>query len=242
MLADGVQVHTPYGATESLPVTSIGSKEILGETAVRTGEGAGVCVGRPVEGMRAYVIRITDEPIEVWSDQLLVPPGEVGEIVVRGPVVTQGYHNRPEADRLAKIHDLASGQLLHRMGDVGYLDERGRIWFCGRKSQRVVTPGRTYFTIPCEGVFNVHPAVHRTALVGVPTPGGVRPVLCVERLPEGRKRPEEELRRELLALGARHEHTRDITTVLFHDAFPVDVRHNAKIFREKLALWAARRI
>src|SRR5262249_23504916 len=70
MLCDGAQVHTPYGATEVLPVCSIGSDEILGETARRTAEGAGTCVGRPVDGIRVRIIRISDGPIPEWSDDL----------------------------------------------------------------------------------------------------------------------------------------------------------------------------
>ena len=77
-----------------------------------------------------------------------------------------GY-NRPDATKLAKIHDLKTGEVMHRMGDVGYLDDRGRLWFCGRKSHRVVTRGVTLYTIPCEAVFNTHPKVLRSALVGV---------------------------------------------------------------------------
>ena len=105
----------------------------------------------------------------------------------------------------------------------------------------MATPGRTYFTIPCEGVFNVHPAVHRTALVGVARNGTTEPVLCVE--PEKDVPiPRETLRQELLALGEAHAHTRPIKTILFHKGFPVDVRHNAKIFREKLAVWAGKKL
>jgi acyl-CoA synthetase (AMP-forming)/AMP-acid ligase II len=242
LLADSAQVHTPYGATESLPVCSIGSEEILRETRLRTAEGAGVCVGRPVEDMTVKIIRITDEPISTWSDDLELPAGEIGEIVVRGPVVTASYWNRPESTALAKIADPSHDGFYHRMGDVGYVDASGRFWFCGRKSQRVVTAGGTLFTIPCEGVFNAHPAVYRTALVGVSRAGATEPVLCVER-EKGAVLPDEEtLRRELLALGARHAPTRAIQTILFHPGFPVDIRHNAKIFREKLALWAARRL
>jgi acyl-CoA synthetase (AMP-forming)/AMP-acid ligase II len=241
VLSDGVQVHTPYGATEALPVCSIGSDDILGETRHRTAQGGGVCVGRPVAGMTVKVIRISDEPIAAWSDDLEVPPGEIGEITVAGPVVTRAYHNRPEATALAKIPDPTGGGLYHRMGDLGYLDERGRVWFCGRRSQRVVTPQGTFYTVPCEGVFNAHPAVYRTALVGVVRGGVTEPVLCVER-EKGSAISDENLRQELLALGAGHAHTKAIRTVLFHPAFPVDIRHNAKIFREKLAVWAARRL
>jgi olefin beta-lactone synthetase len=239
LLAAGVQVHTPYGATESLPVCSIGSDEILRETRQRTAEGAGVCVGRPVAGMSVKIIRIDDEPIPDWYDDLELPLGEIGEIIVQGPIVTASYWNRPESTALAKIADPLHGVFYHRMGDLGYVDAYGRVWFCGRKTQRVVTPDGILFTIPCEGVFNVHPAVYRTALVGVSHNGVMEPVLCVEREKEAIPLSEEDLRRELLALGARHPHTRGIKRILFHPSFPVDTRHNAKIFREKLALWAA---
>lgn len=248
-LGHGVQVHTPYGATEALPVATIGSDEILDETGSLTAEGKGICVGRPVPGMSVKILHISDEPIPTWDDALEVPAGQIGEIVVSGPVVTRSYYNRPDATALHKIADPARGTFWHRMGDVGYLDDRGRLWFCGRKSQRVVTPQETYFTIPCEGVFNAHPAVYRTALVGVVRDGVVEPELCVEIDPDmpDKDRPDREgwmihkFRGELAALGARHPHTRAIRRFHLHPAFPVDIRHNAKIFREKLAAWAARR-
>jgi acyl-CoA synthetase (AMP-forming)/AMP-acid ligase II len=240
-LRPGVQVHTPYGATEALPVATIGSDEILGETGARTAEGKGACVGRPVEGMQVKVLRVSDEPIPTWSDDLELPANEIGEIVVSGPVVTRSYFNRPDLTALHKIDDPRRGMFWHRMGDVGYLDDRGRIWFCGRKSQRVVTKGGTLFTIPCEGVFNAHPQVLRTALVGVERDGVVEPELCVEIDPEDRPQSLDAFRRELAELGAAYPHTRGIRRFHIHPAFPVDIRHNAKIFREKLAAWAARR-
>ncbi len=88
----------------------------------------------------------------------------IGEIAVSGPVVTQTYFNRAAANQLAKIRDPATGEIWHRMGDVGYFDVEGRLWFCGRKSQRVVTSRGTLFTIPCEAVFNVAPRGDRSAL------------------------------------------------------------------------------
>jgi acyl-CoA synthetase (AMP-forming)/AMP-acid ligase II len=241
LLPDGVAIHTPYGATEALPVCSITSNEVLTATRHATAAGRGVCVGRPVSGMEVKILRITDEPIPTWDDELVLPPEQIGEIAVRGPVVTASYWNRPQATALAKIADPTDG-VWHRMGDIGYIDDRRRVWFCGRKSQRVETSHRTLFTIPCEGVFNAHPAVARTALVGVARKGVMEPVLCVELDREAPPRPPAEIQAELLALGSAHEHTCGIRTILFHPSFPVDIRHNAKIFREKLAVWAARRL
>jgi olefin beta-lactone synthetase len=242
LLAPGVQVFTPYGATEALPVTSIGSDEILGETKNKTSQGGGVCVGRPVEGMTVQIIRISDEPIPTWSDDLLLPAGDVGEIGVDGPVVTKEYFNRPQSTALSKILDPDNGRMIHRMGDLGYLDEHGRVWFCGRKSQRVITPSGTLFTIPCEAVFNQHPQVYRSALVGVSKNGTTHPVLCAEVEKNSKDIDLERLKGEILELGAQRTHTRGIQIVLFHPGFPVDIRHNAKIFREKLASWAARQL
>lgn len=240
MLQPDVEIFTPYGATESLPVCSVGSNEILGETRTITENGGGVCIGRPVSSIRTEIIRITDEPIRVWDDNLKVADGEVGEIVVQGPQVTLGYFQRPEADRLSKISDPAGG-FFHRMGDLGRRDSQGRLWFCGRKSHRVESSQGPLFTIPVEAVFNTHPLVFRSALVGIGPQGNQQPVICIE-LEKGITTNQEQLRTELLALASEHPHTNSISTILFHPAFPVDIRHNAKIFREKLAVWAAEQL
>jgi len=239
LLAPEAQVFTPYGATECLPVSSIGSDEILSETRHQTDLGRGVCVGRPVPGLIVRIIRISDDPIPAWDEALEVEPGEIGEIAVKGPHVTRTYFNRPEATALAKITEGSGGEVYHRMGDLGYLDAQGRIWFCGRKSHRVVTRQGTLFTIPCEAIFNTHPSVFRSALVGVKRGNETEPVICVELEPEARGSGER-LTAELRDLAARYPHTRPIQRFLVHPGFPVDIRHNAKIFREKLATWASR--
>jgi acyl-CoA synthetase (AMP-forming)/AMP-acid ligase II len=184
------------------------------------------------------VIRITDEAIEQWSEDLRIPDGEIGEITVRGPMVTRQYFNRDESTRLAKIRDTddSGGSVIHRMGDLGYFDEEGRLWFCGRKAHRVQTESETLFTVPCESVFNVHEKVFRTALVGVGKAGRQKPVLCVELLDGSTVWAT--VRDALQELGEQHTHTGSIQTFLKHPSFPVDIRHNAKIFREKLAVWA----
>lgn len=238
MLSSEAQIFTPYGATESLPVCSIGSHEILTETQKKTELGAGICIGRPVEDMDVAIIPISDSKVETWSEDLNVPTGEVGEIVVRGPNVTEKYYNREDSTALAKIKDEDRNSIRHRMGDLGYRDESGRLWFCGRKAHRVQTESETLFTVNCEHIFNKHPAVYRTALVGVRLNSHTEPVLCVELERGSKKYNLRTMTEELLELGQSQDQTKNIKQILFHDSFPVDIRHNAKIFREKLALWA----
>jgi acyl-CoA synthetase (AMP-forming)/AMP-acid ligase II len=228
VLREGAEVHTPYGATECLPVANIATREVLGEAAARTRDGAGTCVGRPVTDAKVRIVPITDEPLD---EARALPAGEVGEITVAGPMVTPEYKNDPVATRAAKIAT-AEG-LRHRMGDVGYLDADGRLWFCGRKSHRVtLADGRVLFPVQVEGILNDVPGVARTALVGVDG----APVLCVE-LARGALWSVVEAM--LRARAAEHPLTRAIGRFLAHPGFPVDVRHNAKIDRLRLGSWAA---
>jgi acyl-CoA synthetase (AMP-forming)/AMP-acid ligase II len=241
MLSEGADLYPPYGATESLPVACMPCREILAHTWAQTEQGAGVCLGAPVPTIDVRIIQITDDPIPSWTDELVVPDGEVGEIVVCGPMVTEAYFNDATNTDKAKIID--GERIWHRMGDLGWRDDQGRIWFCGRKTHRVITrEGQTMFTVPSEKVFDVHPNVYRSALVG-PRQG---PTLCVELEP-GCARAWDTIvaelrelasqpRRELGEVGlARIEH------YLRYDqrgGFPVDIRHNAKIGRERLREWA----
>ncbi len=240
MLTDEAQIYTPYGATEAMPITSISSKEILTNTQKLSAKGSGICVGRPIDSVSVQIIQISDIPINKWHDNLLVPSGQIGEIVVKGDQVTRGYYDNPAADALSKIRDKDS--FWHRMGDLGWMDSQGRIWFCGRKSHRVVMPAKTLYTIPCEAIFNGHADVFRSALVGVGAIPEQRPVICIELKRSTKESEKDRIKDELIDLAAANHHTRDITTVLFHQAFPVDIRHNAKIFREELAEWAAEQL
>ncbi|MGE0708107.1 MAG: fatty acid CoA ligase family protein [Planctomycetota bacterium] len=241
LLDPAARTHTPYGATESLPVSTIDGPT-LQATFASTRQGAGVCVGSPLQGVEVAIIDVTDEPLATLGDARLLGTCERGEVIVRGPQVTRSYCELPEATALAKLQDGES--TWHRMGDLGYLDDEGRLWFLGRKSHRVETAAGRLYPVACEAVFNEHPRVYRSALIGLGAPGAQRPAIVVEALPGQRPRgqtAEEALRAELRALGAAHEHTRGIETFLFHEAFPVDLRHNAKIRREELARWAADR-
>jgi len=244
ILDDSAEIHTPYGATEALPVTTISRKIILQETWKKTQRGMGSCVGCPVPGIELKIIKIIDDPIQHWETGLEKPRFEVGEIVVQGPWVTRKYFNASNrANQFAKIAD--GDNFWHRMGDLGWLDEQGRLWICGRKGQRVITKTQTLFTLPCEAIFNIHPKVKRSALVGVGEKGDQEAVIVVE--PEDSdlmndSNDREVFIQELLELGKRFPHTQEIKFFLLHPEFPVDIRHNAKIFREQLAVWAEEKV
>jgi len=192
------------------------------------------------------IIGIDDAAIALWDDALLAGAGQVGEITVAGPTATDSYFNRDAATRLAKIAETLPGggeRIVHRMGDLGYFDGDGCLWFCGRKSQRVViADGTTLCTEQVEPVFDVHPDVRRSALVGVGAHGAQTPVLCVELRTGVAKARRAAIVDELRHLGDGFVHTAKVGTFLFHPRFPVDIRHNAKIGREALARWAAREL
>ena len=239
------RLHSPYGATEALPVSSISSDEV-DFTSVR-----GACVGRPVADIGVKIIAIADQPIATLAEARELPPGEIGEIIVSGPVVTKTYDELPEATALAKIADSLSpssllplpcaaegGAVWHRLGDCGHFDAAGRLWFCGRKAERVETADGPMFTEPCEQVFRRHPRVGRCALVGLGRRGQQRPAIVIEaKVPDSTQA--RALAHELRALALLYEHTARINLFYFHPRFPVDVRHNAKIHRLALARWAA---
>ncbi|MES2792593.1 MAG: AMP-binding protein, partial [Planctomycetota bacterium] len=236
-------IHTPYGATESLPVCSISGREIIQETAAKTRTGAGTCVGRPFPRMELKIIEITHGPIQHLERIHELQPYEIGEILVSGPVVTREYFRQPEATLLAKVPD--GDRFWHRMGDVGYRDDEGRLWFCGRKAHVVETERGRMFTICCEAIFNQHPRIFRSALVGVGEKPQQRPVMIVE--PEAGQFPttpedQRQLHDELRQMGLANPLTEHIETILFHPSLPVDIRHNVKIFREKLAPWAEQQL
>ncbi|TXK60769.1 olefin beta-lactone synthetase [Alkalisalibacterium limincola] len=244
LLPEDANFWTPYGATECLPVAVVEARE-LEATRARTEAGEGTCVGWPVQGNDVRIIAIEDSPIADWSRARTVPAGEVGEITVAGPSATDSYLHRPEATAAAKIREtLPEGgtRVVHRMGDLGWFDEKGRLWFCGRKSQRVQTRAGDLYTEQVEPVFNTHPEVRRTALVGVGAAGLQRPVLCVELASDADRGARERVEAELFNLGGRHAHTARVERILFHPGFPVDIRHNAKIGREKLAAWASKQL
>ncbi|MBL00595.1 MAG: peptide synthase [Opitutales bacterium] len=227
------EIHTPYGATEALPVSSISATEVLEQTAVRTQKGEGTCVGRPLPNVLVRIVEPSDGPIATIEEVVDLPAGSIGEIIVQGASVTRGYDYLPEADADSKIVDGA--ELWHRMGDMGWLDDSERLWFCGRKIERVMTEVGAMYTDCCEAVFNAHPRVYRSALIDL-CQG--RPAIVIE--PEKSAFPQSPDERisfinSLRELGRKNKQTVAIKDFFFEANFPVDVRHNAKIHRLSLA-------
>ncbi|MCC9657746.1 fatty acid CoA ligase family protein [Rhodopirellula halodulae] len=238
---EDARVETPYGATEALPIASIESRVVITETGPAAAKGKGVCVGSRFEGVDWKIIAIEDGPIGDMEQTQELPRGKIGELIVRGPMVTRQYVTRTDQNAAHKIFDSANGveSFWHRMGDVGYLDSQDRFWFCGRKAHRVVTSDRTFFTIPCESVFNVDDQVEKCALVGVGPAGNQQPVLVVQ--PVDLTVADDEQRSQILEQRLRDRAARNPLTqrldrfVIRNRPLPVDIRHNSKIFREKLA-------
>lgn len=232
LLSDETDLFGVYGATEVLPIAKVESREIF-ESKNKSAQGAGVCLGKPVQDVQVRIIQITDSVIGHWQADLEVQPNVVGEITVKGAAVTESYIAREDATRFAKIKD--GENVIHRMGDVGYFDEQGYLWYCGRKAHRVITNNDVLFTEQIEGVFNMHPMVYRTALVGV----NKEPVLWIELTQNTNK---EKIMQELMDLAKDHPQASKIKKFLFMKVFPTDVRHNSKIIREELTLLAEKRL
>ena len=235
------EIHTPYGATECLPVSSISARQLTSKIEDMSESGEGVCVGQPIEPNQVRIIKISDLAFEDFSETTEMPPGMPGEIVVSGPSCTDRYWKRDVETSMAKIGD-ANGTIWHRMGDAGIMDGAGRLWYCGRLSQRIETGQEVLFADQCEAVFNQHPDLVRSAVVGIGARGAQIPVLCIEVKGKLSSVDTERVLFDLLQLAQAFALTRSIRTVLFHPGFPVDIRHNSKINREELVQWAAKKM
>jgi olefin beta-lactone synthetase len=182
------------------------------------------------------VIRITDEPIASMDGAEEVPAGEIGELIVRGPQVSPQYVTRTEANPAAKIAD--GNGFWHRMGDVGYLDDRDRFWYCGRKSDRLLWFDSILYPVQVEAIFNTCERVKQSAIVYC----GAGPVLVVELNADdpaaNSEPPASDLIRELKEIKDSHAILKEIDHLFVCPQLPVDVRHNAKIDRQALSKWA----
>ena len=242
VIAPNCVTHTPYGATECLPVTTVAADELLGEARQLALLGQGTCVGRAVSGVEIRVIRETDGPIATIADAKLCAPGEIGEIIATGPSVTREYDGLPEATRAAKITD--GGRTWHRMGDLGALDASSRLFFFGRRVEKVRTTDGDLPTESIEPAFRQHPQVFRCALIGIGEAPGQTPALVVEPRPGDFPETEADCARfiaELRDFAKTCPRADRVKHIVFQRALPVDVRHNAKIHRLQLAKeWTSR--
>jgi len=230
-LADALRAAVPvdaeilsvYGATECLPVSALDDHALRTSRLAPPAGHTGTCLGRPLPGVHA---RILDADVT-----------GLGEIAVAGPTVSPAYHARPDADAVTKS---ATGHgVLHRTGDLGRLDDEGRLWFLGRKAHLVTGAGFTLPTEELEAAADTAPGVRRTALVGAGPAVCQLPVLCVELLPSVTRA---DALAAVRAVLADHPDGHRVGAVLPHRRFPVDPRHNSKIDRMRLAGWATRRL
>jgi acyl-CoA synthetase (AMP-forming)/AMP-acid ligase II len=239
-LAKGGDVHTPYGATECLPVSSISGLDFEDGLRERVEGGHGSCVGRAAPGIEIAIRPIEDGAVDRVE---ALPPNTIGEICVRGPVVTRSYADDDVATRRAKIED--GDTWWHRMGDAGYVDDAGLLWTVGRVAHGVRGAGGLQWPVMLENVCDLHPLVQRTALVS----DGERPCLVVEPRKGARRSlvERERLLAEMRALLAAKQVSGAPAPLVAPERLiecgrlPVDVRHNAKIRREELSEWARER-
>ena len=226
-LGEHADIHTPYGATECLPVATISGRELSGGLSAGNRAGKGICVGKPLAANEVRVIAISDRPIDLAEQAVDVEDGQIGEICVWGPTVTDTYWERERQTRAAKMTD-EKGRIWHRMGDLGWRDGEGRLWFCGRKSERVRTASGELYTECVEGPVNALEGVYRSALVGLGEPGQQIPAVVIEAEPGAdRARITPQVREIVQRFG--------IERIEYSKGFPVDIRHNAKIRRQELA-------
>ncbi len=243
VLPGDAEIHTPYGATESLPIVSIEGREITEYTWELSKKGHGTCVGRALPGIEIQIVAIDDGIITKIDSNSFLKVNEIGEIIVRGDVVTRSYENNDKENQMAKIPD--DDSFWHRMGDTGYLDSKNRLWFCGRRAHRVEDSHlkKMYYSIPCESVFNGHDDIFRSALVGIYSLKMKTKIPAIILEPEKEcSLSEEQLIKDAKQLGSNSQLTQEIEHYLIYHDFPVDIRHNAKIFREKLAVWAEKQL
>lgn len=229
------EIVVAYGSTEAEPVAHLTCEErftAVNEARPRT---PGYCAGRPVDRVRARLIRIHDGPVELGAEGWAawdVSAGEIGELVVSGEHVCRDYYRNPQAVRENKIAE-PDGTVWHRMGDTGSFDSQGCFWIAGRVHSTIWRNGEPVHPQLLEqAAHGEDPRIRRVAAVGLPDPALGERVVVVLETSAG-----EELRAEVAARLAEAGQTVD-EIVLTAEPLPVDPRHNSKIdyrqLRERL--------
>ena len=214
--------YTPYGMTEILPVSTISLPEIH-----EAGTGNGVCVGKPIPGIDVQIRPLGDGTVDGRAD--------FGEIVVRAAHAREGY------DRLWHTTFLASQPRgWHNTGDVGHLDDSGRLWMGGRLVDVLDTTNGPIAPVRTEQAIETLPAVTMAAIVGV-GPENMQQVVAVVQLDDP---PKKAGLADIALIDSIRCITRetidlDVVAILSVPAMPVDRRHNSKINRGRLREWAS---
>jgi acyl-CoA synthetase (AMP-forming)/AMP-acid ligase II len=223
------EILVAYGSTEAEPVAHLSADERLAAVSDVRPDSPGYCAGRPIERVRAKVIRIHPGPIEVgdWKDWEL-PLGEIGELVVTGEHVCRDYYRNPKAVKENKIAGPA-GSIWHRMGDTGYFDGQGRFWIAGRVHSTIHRGSEpVHPQLVEQAACKEDPRIRRAAAVGLPDLKlGERVVLVLET--GAGEELKADVERRLVAAGQPVDEIR-LTT----EPLPVDPRHNSKIDYGKL--------
>ena len=242
-LMPGATPHTPYGMTEGLLLTDItleGVRAATADRAARLADGAtdagGVCVGLP--GATTTVrIAALDEAGRA-SSALIAEPGVTGEIVVSAAHVEDHYDRLWLTHRASRRGSTTTSR-WHRTGDVGHLDEQGRLWVEGRLPHVITTASGVLTPVASEQAAEARAGIARAAVVGVGPAGTQQVVVVAETVPPARRAG---LASAALAAEVRHAvgaaSGRPVAAVLVVPALPTDVRHNSKIDRSRLAAWA----
>jgi olefin beta-lactone synthetase len=229
-------IFTPYGATESLPICNISAKEILSSTANKTDTGAGTCIGKPLEEKNVKIIKQTTAAINNFSELTLLADYQIGEIIVTGEQVTQKYLNNQHANLISKIKK--ENKIWHRLGDVGYFDSLGRIWFCGRSSHVIKINKQLIYPIKIESIFNNNSMIKRSALIKIITSNKSHLTLIIERYDKSKRlyfNKKTNFISQLLKINSCLKKENQITKFFLSKKLPLDRRHNIKIDRIKLS-------
>lgn len=229
-LMPAASAHTPYGMTECLLVTDI---TLDGIREAATAPDAGVCVGRPVGPGEVLVSALDADGVATGTPA--ATPGVLGEVLVRAPHLKQRYDRLWLTDRAAE-RDTPPGR-WHRTGDVGHLDADGRLWIEGRLAHVLVTADGPLAPVGPEQHIEGVVGVRRAAVVGVGPAGVQQPVAVVETVLGVRRAG---LAPASLAAAVRAAAPVPLAAVLVVPRMPTDIRHNSKIDRSRLAVWASR--
>jgi acyl-CoA synthetase (AMP-forming)/AMP-acid ligase II len=228
-LLPNAEVHTPYGMTEALPVTDVQLAQL------RDAHGAGVCVGRPVAGVTVAISPVGPD------GRASGPPRPVAGVM--GEICVSARHVKDRYDRLWATERASSRDAgWHRTGDVGVLDDAGLLWVQGRLRDVITTPDGPLTPVPVELAIGQLPGIAAAAVVGVGPAGTAQPVAVVVPAAARRRRPLTDLRlADPETTGAvRAAAGVELAAVLSTSALPVDIRHNSKIDRQRVARAAAR--